>query len=83
MNVLFIHNYIFLFCKQNTLGHTSLTILRNNSSSLRVLVLELKDKINSGTLNHITCASTQSEEEAWIKGASMLFGFAQKDSHED
>lgn len=80
MNILFIHNYIFLFCKQNTLGYTSLTILHNNSSSLRVQ--ERKDKINSGTLNHITCASTQSEE-AWIKGASMLFGFAQKDSHED
>lgn len=44
------------------MGHTSLTG-----------VLELKNKINLGSLNYVTCASTMSEEETWVRGAHSLF----------
>lgn len=42
IHVLIIPNYIFLFCKWNTLGHVGLTILGRNSLSPRVLELKVK-----------------------------------------
>lgn len=38
-------------------------------------VLELKDKINTDTQNHVTYIGTWREEEIWVGGTSMLFYF--------
>lgn len=68
-----------LFCRQYTLGYAGLTILYRNFSSPRVI--KLKDKINSSTLNYITCESTRSEEETWVRRAFRVFWFCKKRAH--
>lgn len=67
---LFILNCILSILQRDILGHVCLTNLYRNFSSLEVL--ELKNKINSGTLNYIICARTWSKKEIWVGKA---FGF--------
>lgn len=48
------------------MGHASLNVLCRK-------VLELKDKINQGTLNLVTYAGIKSEEDIWVGGDCVLF----------
>lgn len=69
VNVLFIPNHIFLFYRQNTIGHTGLTYCRNSPSSR---VLEIKVKSFPCMPNHVTCVGIR-KEETWVGEAFKLY----------